>query len=35
MDTRGDRTLGTVGGAVAGALLGREVERGTDRRRCR
>ena len=35
IDTRGDRTLGTLGGAVAGGLLGREIERSGGNRRCR
>jgi hypothetical protein len=31
IDSRGDRSLGTILGAAGGALLGREIERG----RCR
>ena len=34
IDTRGDRTLGTLGGAAVGALAGREIER-SGKRRCR
>ena len=33
-DTRGERTTGTVLGAAAGALLGREVQRSGQRDRC-
>ena len=35
IDTRGDRTLGTVLGGVGGALAGREIERSSSNRRCR
>ena len=31
IDTRGDRTLGTVLGAIGGGLLGREIDRGETR----
>jgi outer membrane lipoprotein SlyB len=31
VDTRGDRSLGTILGAIGGGLLGREVDRGEAR----
>jgi uncharacterized protein YcfJ len=31
IDTRGDRTPGTVLGAVGGALIGREIDRSSSR----
>ena len=34
IDSRGDRTLGTVLGGVGGALAGREIER-SGKRSCR
>ncbi|MES2902917.1 MAG: glycine zipper 2TM domain-containing protein, partial [Pseudomonadota bacterium] len=35
IDTRGERATGTILGAAAGALIGREIERGRSTRRCR
>ena len=35
IDTGGDRSAGTLIGAVAGGLAGREIERSSSRRRCR
>jgi uncharacterized protein YcfJ len=35
IDTRGERATGTIVGAAAGALLGREVDRGRRGYRCR
>jgi len=35
IDTRGSRATGTILGAVAGALIGREIQRSRSTRRCR